>query len=138
MAASRSFGQPETLGATIRKRQEDGSNKSAHYQIELKESGLGLMDRVRANGHLVAVLKGLPLNPLGLKKQKHELIAETPCTLLYSFDLYMQSIRTPAKALGSLLQGSGLDTEAEEIVRAMMRLRSEYTDAQNARKKAKK
>ena len=96
------------------------------------------MDRVRANGHLVAVLKGLPLNPLGLKKQKHELIAKTPCTLLYSFDFYMHSIRTPAKALGSLLQRSELDTEAKEIVRAMMRLRSKYCDAQHARSKAKK
>jgi len=138
VAASRSFGQPGTLGATIRKRQEDGANKFAHYQIELKESGLRLMDRVRANGHLVAVLKGLPLNPLGLKKQKHELIAETPCTLLYSFDLYVQRIWTPAKALRSLLQVGGLDTEAKEIVRAMMRLRSEYKVAQNALKKAKK
>ena len=138
MAASTSLGQSETLGATIRKRQEDDSNKFAHNQIELKESGLGLMDRVRANGHLVAVLKGLPLNPLGLKKQKHELIAETPCTLLYSFDLYVQRILTPAKALRSLLQVGGLDTEANEIVRAMMRLRSEYKVAQNALKKAKK
>jgi len=138
VAASTSLGQSETLGATIRKRQEDDSNKFAHYQIELKESGLGLMDRVRANGHLPAVLKGLLLNPLGIKKQKHELIAETPGTLLYSFDVYMQSIRTLAKALGSLLQRSELDTEAKEIVRAMIRLRSEYTVAQNARQKVNK
>jgi len=138
VAASRSVGQPETLGATIRKRQEDGSKKSAHNLIELKEAGLGLMDRVRANGHLMAVLKGLPLNPLGIKKQQHELIAKTPCTLLYSFSLYMESIQSPAKALGSLLQRSELDTEAKEIVRAMMRLRSEYCAANYASRKVKK
>jgi len=86
----------------------------------------------------VAVLKGLPLKPLGLKKQKNELAAKTPCTLLDSFDSYMQSIQTPATALGSLLQRSELDTEAKEIVRAMIRLRREYWDAQTARKKAKK
>jgi len=96
------------------------------------------MDRVRANGHLVAVLKGLPLSSQGLKKQRHELIAKTPCTLLYSFSVYMQSIQTPAKALGSLLQRSELDTKAKEIVRAMMRLRSEYCEENNARSKANK
>ena len=138
MAASRSVGQPETLGATIRKRQEDGSKKSAHNLIELKEAGLGLMDRVRANGHLMAVLKGLPLNPLGIKKQQHELIAKTPCTLLYSFSLYMENIQSPAKALTSLLQRNDLDTEAKEIVREMMRLRSEFIKANAAKSKAKK
>jgi len=82
------------------------------------------MDRVRANGHLEAVLKGLPLNSHGLKKQDYESIAKTPCTLLYSFDGYMHSIKTPAKALASLLQHSDLDSEAREIVRALMRLRA--------------
>ena len=138
MESSRCIGQQDSLGATIRKRQEDGTKNYAHCDIELKESGLRLMDRVRDNGHLVTVLKGMPLNTRGIKKQKHELIAETPGTLLYSFDVYMQSIRTLAKALGSLLQRSELDTEAKEIVRAMIRLRSEYTVAQNARQKVNK
>jgi len=96
------------------------------------------MDRVRANGHLVAVLKGLPLNTHGIKKQQHESIAKTPCTLLYSFDGYMQSIKTPAQALGSLLEHSELDSEAKEIVGAMMRLRSEYVDAKNSRRGSRK
>jgi len=131
--SSRCIGQQDSLGATIRKRQEEGSKHHAHCDIEFKASGVRLMDRVRANGHLVTVLKGLPLNPLGIKKRKHELIAETPCTLLWSFDYYMQCIKTPASVLESLLQGSGLDTEAKEIVRAMLRLRSEYKAAQAAR-----
>jgi len=91
------------------------------------------MDRVRANGHLVAVLKGLPLTTFGSKKQQHESIVKTPCTLLYSFDAYMQSIKSPARALKSLLQHTGLDSEAKLIVGAMMRLRSEYVLAQNSR-----
>jgi len=134
---SRCIGQQESLGATIRKRQEDGTKNYAHYNIDLKESGLRLMDRVRANGHLVTVLKGLPLNPLGIKRRKHELIAETPCTLLWSFDYYMQCIKTPASALQSLLQGGGLDTEAREIVGVMLRLRSDYKVARTAREKAR-
>jgi len=96
------------------------------------------MDRVRANGHLEAVLKGLPLNSHGLKKQDHESTAKTPCTLLYSFDAYMRSIKTPAKALASLLQHSELDSEAREIVRALIRLRSQYVDAKTANGRARK
>jgi len=95
------------------------------------------MDRVRANGHLEAVLKGLPLNSHGLKKQDHESTAKTPCTLLYSFDAYMHSIKTPAKALASLLRHSELDSEAREIVRALMRLRSQYVDAKNRKRTGK-
>jgi len=72
------------------------------------------------------------------KFKQHESIAKTPCTLLFSFDGYMHSIKTPAQALGSLLQHSELNSEATEIVRAMMRLRSEYVDAQSARRKAQK
>ena len=90
------------------------------------------MDRVRANGHLVAVLKGLPLTTYGIKKQQHESIAKTSCTLLFSFDAYMQSIKSPAQALKSLLQHRGLDSEAKQIVGAMMRLRSEYVHAKNS------
>ena len=48
-------------------------------------------------------------------------------------DYYMQCIKTPASALESLLQGGGLDTEAREIVRAMLRLRSDYKAAHKAR-----
>jgi len=138
VAASRCIGQSEDLGATIRRSQASGANKFAHYQVELKQSGIGLMDRVRANWHLQALLKGLPLNTNGLKKHQHESIAKTPCTLLFSFDGYMQSIETPAQALGSLLQHSELDSEAKDIVRAMMRLRSEYVDARTAKRGSRK
>ena len=78
------------------------------------------------------------LNPRGLRKQQHELTAQIPCTLLYSFDQYMQSIKTSAQALGSLMQHSELDSEAKEIIQAMMRLRGEYVDAQNAKRGSKK
>jgi len=108
----------------------------ARNDIEHKESGLLLMDRVRANGHLVTLLEGLPLSPRGIKKQQHELTAETPFTLLYSFHSYVQCIKTPASALRSLLQDSGLDTEAKDIVRAMLRLRSDHKAAQNAKARA--
>jgi len=96
------------------------------------------MDRVRANGHLEAVLKGLPLSSFGLKKQSHELTTGTPCTLLYSFHGYTHSIKTPAKALASLLHRSDLDPEAKKIVRAMMCLKSEVCAANNAKSKPKK
>ena len=92
------------------------------------------MDRVRANGHLVAVLKGLPLNTYGSNKKQHESLAKTSCTLLYSFDIYMKSIKSPAQALKTLLQHSELDSEAKEIVGAMMRLRSEYLQINNSKR----
>jgi len=85
------------------------------------------------NGHLVTLLEGLPLSPKGIKKQQHALTTETSCTLLCSFDSYVQCIKSPASALRSLLQDSGLDTEAKDIVRAMLRLRSDQKAAQNAR-----
>jgi len=134
VAASRSVGQPETLGETIRKRQEDGAKSCAHNHIELKQAGVRLMTRVRADGNLVTVLKGLPLNSQGLKKQQHELIAKTPCTLMYSFSFFTESILSPAKTLAR----RELDTEAKEIVRAMIRLRSKYFEAYNASRKTKK
>ena len=90
------------------------------------------MDRVRANGHLVAVLKGLPLNTHGSNKKQHESMAKTTCTLLYSFDVYMKCIKSPAQALTTLLQHSELDSEAKEIVGAMMRLRSDYNLAKKS------
>ena len=91
------------------------------------------MARVRANGPLVAALKGLPLSPKGLKKQQHELTAQTPCTLLYTFDSYMNYIKKSAQALASLMQHSELDSEAKEIIQAMMRLRGEQVRAQNTK-----
>jgi len=97
-----------------------------------------LLARIRANGPLEAALKGLPLNTRGLKKQEHELTAQTPCTLLYSFHSYMQCIKTPAKALASLMQHCELDSEAKEIIQTMVRLRGEYVDEQNAKKGSKK
>jgi len=52
--------------------------------------------------------------------------------------MYMKSIKSPAKALKSLLQRSELDTESKEIVCEMMRLQSEYIEESNARSKANK
>ena len=138
MAASKSVGQEDTVGETIRKRQEDGSKSYTGNEVELKQQGVELMDRVRANGHLEAVLKGLPLSSFGLKKQSHELKAETPCTLLYSFHGYTHSIKTPAKALASLLHCSDLDPEARKIVRAMICLNSAVCAASNAKCNRKK
>jgi len=92
-----------------------------------------LLARIRANGPLEAALKGLPLNTRGLKKQEHELTVQTPCTLLYSFRNYITCIQTPTQALGSLMHHSELDSEAKEIIQAMVRLRGEYV-AESKRK----
>ena len=116
----------------MRRSQAGATQGSAHHNVELKESSIGLMDRVRANEHLVAVLKGLPLSAYGARKQQHESQANTSCTMLYSFDAYMHSIRSPAQALESLLQHTALDSEAKQIVGAMMRLRSEYVHAKHS------
>jgi len=97
-----------------------------------------LMARVRAHGHLVAVLKGLQLSTSGLKKQSHELAAETACTLLHSFQGYMHHIKTPATAIDSLLRRSDLDPEAKQIVRAMKRLYTEIGAVNKAASQAKK
>ena len=129
------IGQSEDLGATIRRSQAGGAQTSKPHTVDLRKSAAVLMDRVRANGHLVAVLKGLPLSPSGSRKQQHESIVKSPCTLLYSFDVYMQSIKSPAQALKTLLQHSELDSQAKEIVGAMMRLRSEYVLAKNTTKR---
>ena len=138
MAASKKDGKAYKLGEIIVKRQEQGSTAHAGSHIELKEQGVVLMARVRAHGHLVAVLKGLPLSPSGLKKQRNELAAETACTLLHSFQGYMRHIKTPATAIDSLLRRSDLDPEAKQIVRAMKRLFTEFGAASQANHKAKK
>ena len=85
----------------------------------------------------MTLLEGLPLSPKGIKKQQHELTAGTPCTLLCSFHSNVQCIKTPAAALTSLLQDSGLDTETKDIVRAVLRLRSDQKAASSARAKTK-
>ena len=138
MAASKSVGQADKLGETIVKRQEQGSTAHAGNQIELKQQGVVLMARVRAHGHLEAVLKGLPLSTSGLKKQSHELATHSQCTLLYSFHTYMHHIQAPATALDTLLRRSDLDPEAKNIVRAMKRLYSEVLAVIKATYKAKK
>jgi len=120
------------------KRQEQGSTAHAGNQIELKQQGVVLMARVRAHGHLEAVLKGLPLSTSGLKKQSHELATHSQCTLLYSFHTYMHHIQAPATALDTLLRRSDLDPEAKNIVRAMKRLYTEVFAVTKATYKAKK
>jgi len=71
---------------------------NAHKDIVFKESCLLLMERVCANGHLVTLLEGLPLTPKGIKKQQNALAVKTHCTLLCSFNSYMQYIKSPASA----------------------------------------
>ena len=138
MTASKNVGKADKIGEIIVKCQEQGSTAHAGNLIELKEQGVVLMARVRAHGHLEAVLKGLPLSTSGLKKQSHELAAETPCTLLYSFHGYMHHIKAPATALDSLLRRSDLDPEAKKIIRAMKRLYTEVGAVIKATYKAKK
>jgi len=138
VAASKNVAKVDNLGEIIVKRQEQGSTAYAGNNIELKEQGVVLMTRVRAHGHLVAVLKGLPLSAYGLKKQSHELAAGNACTLLFSFQAYISNITTPAKAIDSLLRRSDLDTEAKQIVRAMKRLYTDFNEAKTAKYNAKK
>ena len=106
---------------------------NAHNDIKGKESGLLLMDRVRANGHLVTLLEGLPLSTTGIKKQQNALMMNIPFTLLCSFNSYVQCIKSPGSAITSLLQDTGLDAEAKDIVRVMMLMKSEKEAADNAK-----
>ena len=89
METSRCIGQQENIAAKIAKTQEDGQKKKAHNDIKRKESGLLLMSHVRANGHLVTLLEGLPLSAVGIKKQQNALVMNIPFTLLCSFQSYV-------------------------------------------------
>ena len=136
METSRCIGQHENITAAITKKQEDGQKKCAHIDPKRKASGILLMNRVRANGHLVTFLKGLPLSAAGIKKQQKALGMNIPFTLLFSFQSYVQCIKSPASAIASLLQDTGLDAEAKDIVQEMLLLKSEMEAAHYARHRA--
>jgi len=91
------------------------------------------MNQVRANGHFVTLLEGLPLSTKGIKKQKNMLGMNIPFTLLCSFQSYVQCIKSPGSAITSLLQDTGLDAEAKDIVRVMLLMKSEKEAADNAK-----
>ena len=133
METSRCIGQHENIAASITKKQEDAQKKCAHIDPKRKASGILLMNRVRANGHLVTFLKGLPLSAAGIKKQQKALGMNIPFMLLFSFQSYVQCIKSPASAIASLLQDTGLDAEAKDIVRAMLLLKSEKEAADKAK-----
>jgi hypothetical protein len=133
LETSRCIGQHENITAKITKTQEDGQKKNANNDIKRKESGLLLMNQVRANRHLVTLLEGLPLSTKGIKKQKNALGMNIPFTLLCSFQSYVQCIKSPGSAITSLLQDTGLDAEAKDIVRAMLILKSEKEVADKAK-----
>jgi len=107
--------------------------KHAHNDTKRKEDGLLVMNRVRANGHLVTLLEGLPLNAAGKKKQQNELAMKVQNTLLFSFQCYVNCIKTPMSGFTSLQFDPELDAEGKDIVRAMLKMRSEYIAAAEAK-----
>jgi len=119
------IGQQENIAATIARSQEGSLQKWAHNDTERKDAGVLLMNRVHANGHLVTLLEGLPLNAKGNTKQQQTLAFKIPFTLMFSFQSYVQCIKSPQSAIASLLHDTELDAEAKDIVRAMLKMRSE-------------
>ena len=138
MDISRCIGQSENLAAALDQRREGNVKKNAHNDTKLKEGGLLLMNRVRANGHLVTLLEGLPLTAKGKTKQQNELAMKVPCTLLFSFQCCFDCIKTPMTAISSLLLDKDLDAEGKDIVRAMLKLRSEWVASAEAKAKGRK
>jgi len=123
---SRCIGRSENLAAALDQRREGNVKKNAHNDTKIKEGGILLMNRVRANGHLVTLLEGLPLTKKGKTKQQNELAMKVPCTLLFSFQCYFNCIKTPMTAIPTLLLDKDLDAEGKDIVRAMLKLRIEW------------
>ena len=135
---SRCIGQSENLAAALDQCREGNVKKNAHNDTKLKEGGLLLMNRVRANGHLVTLLEGLPLTAKGKTKQQNELAMKVPCTLLFSFQNYFNCVKTPMSALPTLLFDKDLDAEGQDIVRAMLKLRIEWVASAEAKAKGRK
>ena len=104
---SRCIGQAENIAAAIAKSRERNVKNWAHNDTERKDAGLLLMNRVHANGHLVTLLEGLPLNAVGNHKQQKALALKVPFTLLFSLQSYVNCIKSPQSAIASLLH----DTE---------------------------
>jgi len=132
---SRCIGQAENIAAAIAKSRERNVKNWAHNDTERKDAGLLLMNHVHANGHLVTLLEGLPLNAVGKHKQQQALALKVPFTLLFSFQSYVNCIKSPQSAITSLLHGTELGAEAKDIVRAMLKMRSENIAARDARYK---
>jgi len=130
---SRCIGQQENLAAALAKSRDGALKRHAHNDTKRKEDGLLLMNRVRANGQLVTLLEGLPLNAVGKTKQQKELAMKVPCTLLFSFHSYMSCVKTPISAITSLLLDTQLDDEGKDIVRAMLKMRHENLTASVAK-----
>jgi len=63
---------------------------------------------------------------------------KVPCTLLFSFQCYFDSIKTPMTAIPTLLLDKGLDAEGKDIVRAMLKLRIEWVASAEAKAKSRK
>ena len=130
---SRCIGQQDILVAALAKSRDGATKRHAHHDTKRKEDGLLLMNRVRANGQLVTLLEGLPLNAVGKTKQQQEQAMKVPCTLLFSFQSYVDCIKTPTSAITSLLLATQLDDEGKDIVRAMLEMRRENVTASNAK-----
>ena len=135
METSRCIRQHENITTTIRKAQEDGQKSYADNDIKRTAAGELLMHQVRANGPLVTLLEGLPLTTKGIKKQNNAQGMDVPFTVLYSFQACVSCIKCPGKAIASLLQDTGLDAEAKDIVRAMLLMKSKNEAADNASKR---
>ena len=60
---------------------------------------------------------------------------DVPFTVLYSFQACVSCIKCPRKAIASLLQDTGLDAEAKDIVWAMLLMKSKNEAADNASKR---
>jgi len=131
---SRCIGQQENLAAALAKSRDGALKRHAHNDTKRKEDGLLLMNRVRANGQLVTLLEGLPLNAIGKTKQQRELAMKVPCTLLFSFHNYVNCVKTPISAITSLLLDTQLDDEGKDIVRAMLKMRHENLTAAVAKR----
>jgi len=138
LETSRCIGQHENIAATITKAQEDGQQSYADHDIKRKDACRFLMNQVRANGPLVTLLEGLPLSPVGIKKQKKVQGMNFSFTLLFSFQSCVSYIKFPGSAIASLLQDTGLDAEAKDIMRAMLLMKSENEAAVNAKAKARR
>jgi len=130
---SRCIGQQEILVAALAKKRDGVTKRHAHHDTKRKEDGLLLMNRVRANGQLVTLLEGLPLTAKGKTKQQQEQAMKVPCTLLFSFQNYMNCVKTPKSAITSLLLATQLDDEGKDIVRAMLKMRHENVTASAAK-----
>ena len=135
---SRCIGQHENIAATITKAQEDGQQSYTDHDIKRKDAGTLLMNQVRANGPLVTLLGGLPLSSVGIKKQTKAQGMNVPFTLLFSFQSFVSYIKFPGSAIASLMQDTGLDAEAKDIVRAMLLMKSENETAANAKARARR